>query len=218
MSFREFGETAVIYLTGAVREPLQRRNKGLNFGNQIPPQNTPDGNWTIGRKGLISSELNRPARQVRYKFTRRSLHRNQRHPLDHTSWKEIAMANDNYIDGRHEDLINGEEEPSGAAVSIQSHGAAVVIKEPELIILQVSANTKAHFGFAPEELLGRPLSLLLGARELERLREGFLSKDLDAEPHYLPAALIGKGGRFFELALHRRGGLLILECEPEPDY
>ena len=128
------------------------------------------------------------------------------------------MARDNYINGRHEDLINGEEESSGAAVSIQSHGAAIVIKAPELIILQVSANTSAHFGFAPEELLGRPLSLLLGAREFERLREEFLSKDLDDEPHYLPATQIGKGGRLFELALHRRGGLLILECEPEPDY
>jgi len=128
------------------------------------------------------------------------------------------MAKDNYINGRHEDVINGEEEECGAAVSIQSHGAAIVIKAPELTILQVSANTSAHFGFAPEELLGRPLSLLLGAREFERLREEFLSKDLDAEPHYLPAARIGKGGRLFELALHWRGGLLILECEPEPDY
>src|SRR5215475_2533812 len=218
MSFREFGETAVIYLTGAVGEPLQGRNKGLNFSNKISPQNTPDGAWTIGGKGLLPGELNRPARQARYKSTRQFLHRNQRHPPDHTSWKEIAMANDNYIDGRHEDLINGEEEPSEAAVTIQSHGVAIVIKEPDLTILQVSANTRPHFGFAPEELLGRPLSLLLGAREFERLRKEFLSKDLDAEPHYLPAARIGKSGRLFELALHRRGELLILECEPEPDY
>src|SRR5262252_2299282 len=179
MSFREFGETAVIYLTGAVGEPLQSSNKGLNFGNQISRQNTPDGSWTIGGNGLLPSELNRPARQVGYKSTSQFLHRNQRHPPDHTSWKEIAMARDNYIDGRHEDLINGEEESGGAAVLIQSHGAAIVIKAPELIILQVSANTSAHFGFAPEELLGRPLSLLLGAREFQRLREEFLSEDLD---------------------------------------
>jgi light-regulated signal transduction histidine kinase (bacteriophytochrome) len=86
-----------------------------------------------------------------------------------------------------------------------------------LTILQVSANTEPHFGFEPEELLGRPLSLLLGGAEFERLRKEFLSKDLDAEPHYLPAARIGKGVRLFELALHRRGELLILECEPKPD-
>jgi len=128
------------------------------------------------------------------------------------------MAKDNYIEGRHEDLINGEGESSGAAVSIQSHGVAIIIKEPDLTILQVSANTSPHFGFAPEELLGRPLSLLLGAREFERLREEFLSIDLNAEPHYLPAARIGKGDKLFELAFHRSGGLLILECEPEPNY
>src|SRR5262245_36768061 len=218
MSFREFGETAVIYLTGAVGEPLHRRNKGLNLGNQISPQNTPDGNWSTGGKWLNPIGLYRPARQARYKSTRQFLHRNQRHPPDHTSWEEIAMAKDNYIAGRHEDLINGEEEPSGAEVSIQSHGVAIVIKDPDLTLLQVSANTRPHFGFEPEELLGRPLSLLLGAGEFERLREEFLSNDLNTEPHYLPAARIGKGDKLFELALHRRGGLLILECVPEPEY
>src|SRR5262245_2683348 len=125
MSFREIGEKAVIYLTGTVGEPLQMRNKGLNFDNQISPQNTPDGTWTIGGKALNQSGLTRPARQVRYKSTRQFLQRNQRHPPDHTSWKEMAMASDNYIDGRHEDLINGEEEPSGAAISIQSYGVVI---------------------------------------------------------------------------------------------
>jgi len=127
------------------------------------------------------------------------------------------MAKANYINDGHEGLIDCEEESVSIPVSIQSHGAAIVIKESELTILQVSANTGPHFGFEPDELLGRPLSLFLGTTEFERLREEFLSKDLDAEPHYLPAARIGKGGRLFELALHRRGGLLILECEPMPN-
>ena len=95
MSFRENGETAVIYLTGAVGEPLHRRNKGLNLGNQISPQNTPDCIWSTGGKWLNPIGLNHPARQARYKSTRQFLHRNQRHPPDHTSWKEIAMAEDN---------------------------------------------------------------------------------------------------------------------------
>jgi light-regulated signal transduction histidine kinase (bacteriophytochrome) len=127
------------------------------------------------------------------------------------------MAKAYYIDCRREDLINGEEEPSPIPISIQSHSAAIVIKEPEMTIVQVSANTGSHFGFAPKELLGRPLSLLLAATEVELLRDQFLSKDLDAEPHYLQAAPIGKGARLFELMIHRRGGLLILECEPKTD-
>src|SRR5882672_2748861 len=127
------------------------------------------------------------------------------------------MARANYIDGRSEDLINIEEESSRDPESIQSHGAAIVIKEPELTILQVSANTGPHFGFAPEELLDQPLALLLGDIEVERLRDQLLSKDLDAAPHYLSAARIGKGARIFELLLHRGQGMLILECEPMPD-
>jgi light-regulated signal transduction histidine kinase (bacteriophytochrome) len=123
----------------------------------------------------------------------------------------------NYIGGRSEALIDGKGEPGRARESIQSHGAALVIKEPELTILQVSSNTGQHFGFAPEELLDRPLALLLGDTEVERMRDQFLSKNLDASPHYLPAARIGKDARLFELAIHRRGGMLILECERKPD-
>lgn len=123
----------------------------------------------------------------------------------------------NYIDDRPKALINSKGEPARAPESIQSHAAVIVIKEPELTILQVSSNTGPHFGFAPEELLDQPLALLLGDAEVERLRDQFLSKDLDAMSHYLPAARIGKDARIFELALHRRSGMSILECEPKPD-
>ncbi|HEX5082540.1 MAG TPA: hypothetical protein VFY40_10870, partial [Blastocatellia bacterium] len=129
----------------------------------------------------------------------------------------MAMPLANHIGGRPEALINGKGEPGRARESIQPHGAALVIKEPELTILQVSSNTGQHFGFAPEELLDQPLALLLGDMEVERMRDQFLSKDLDATPHYLPAARIGKDARLFELAIHRRGGALILECERMPD-
>jgi len=217
MSYRKFGETVIIRLPGAGSKPFQRRDKSLKLGGQISPQNTPDCIRTIGGNGLTLGESDRTPRQCQNNSLRQSLHRNRRHPPDPTLWEEISIARANYFDGGHEDFINGEEEPSPIPVSIQSHSAAIVIKEPEMTILQVSANTGPHFGFAPEELLGRPLSMLLGAIEVELLREQLLSKDFDDEPHYLPAAPIGKGARLFEIALHRRGGLLILECEPKPD-
>ena len=127
------------------------------------------------------------------------------------------MAKANYIDGRPEGSISREVESGCVSESIQSHGAAIVIKEPELTILQVSSNTGPRFGFAPEELLDQPLALLLGDTEVERMRNQFLSEDLDAAPHYLPATRIGKGAILFELILHRRRGMLILECEPMLD-
>jgi light-regulated signal transduction histidine kinase (bacteriophytochrome) len=127
------------------------------------------------------------------------------------------MAKANYIDTRHEKSINGEENPARIPESIQSHCAVIVIKEPELTIIQVSANTELRFGFKPEELLDQPLETLVGATEIERLREQLISKDLDDAPHYLPAARIGKSAGLFELLLHRRQGALVLECEPKPD-
>jgi light-regulated signal transduction histidine kinase (bacteriophytochrome) len=127
------------------------------------------------------------------------------------------MAKASYINGRLGELTDREEEFGRASESIQPHGAVIVIKEPELTILQVSANTGPHFGFEPEELLNHPLALLLGDADVALLRDQFLSKDLDAAPQYLPTARIGRRGGIFELELHRREGMLILECEPKPD-
>jgi light-regulated signal transduction histidine kinase (bacteriophytochrome) len=118
---------------------------------------------------------------------------------------------------RRQSPHRNQRPPLDPTLSIQHYGAAIVIKEPELTIIQVSANTGPHFGYAPEELLDQPLALLLGETEVERLRDQSLSKDLDAGSHYLPAVRIGKGARLFELSLHRRQGVLILECEPMPD-
>src|SRR5262245_29927391 len=131
--------------------------------------------------------------------------------------KEAAMAKIYYINGRRAETTNCDEESNHAPILIQPHGAIIVIKEPELTILQVSANTESHFGFAPEELLGQPLALLIGETEVGRLRDQLLSKNLESETHYLEAARIGKENKVFELLLHRFQRLLILECERKPD-
>src|SRR5262245_3951171 len=132
MSFREFGETAVMYLTRCACKPLQRSNKGLKSGGQISPQITPDTIRTISRKGINCGEPYPPPHQARYNSPRQFLKRKQCHSPDPTFRKEIAMAKANYVTGRHEDLINGVEEPFHIPASIQSHGAAIVTKEPEL--------------------------------------------------------------------------------------
>jgi light-regulated signal transduction histidine kinase (bacteriophytochrome) len=127
------------------------------------------------------------------------------------------MLKSRYIDDQQEDINHCEGETIRTSGLIQSHSAMVVIKEPELTIIQVSANARSHFGFAPEELIGQPLTTLLGEAEVQYLRDRFLSKNLESAPRYLPAAQIGRGDNFFELILHRRRGLLILECERKPE-
>src|SRR5215475_9441597 len=131
--------------------------------------------------------------------------------------KEAGMAKLYYFYGRRAETTVCDKEPNQAPIMIQPHGAIIVIKEPELTILQVSANTESHFGFAPEELLGQPLALLIGETEVGRLRDQFLSKNLESETHYLEAARIGKENKVFELLLHGFQRLLILECERKPD-
>jgi len=132
--------------------------------------------------------------------------------------KEAAMAKVYYINGRRADSANCDKEQVRVPGLIQPHGALIVIEEPNLRVLRVSANTESHFGFRPEELLDQPLALLLGEAEVDRLCDKFLSKNLDAAPHYLPPARIGVEKNLFELSLHRSSqGLLILECERNPD-
>ncbi len=128
--------------------------------------------------------------------------------------KEEVMGKIYYFNGRRAESTILDKELNPAPVLIQPHGAVIVIKEPEMTILQVSANTESHFGFAPEELLGQPLSSLLGETEVESLRDQ--SKNIESATQYFKPARIGKKQKVFELLLHRFQKLLILECEWNP--
>jgi len=59
------------------------------------------------------------------------------------------------------DLTNCDRELIQSAGAIQPHGALPVVDEPALRIVQVSANSEAYLGLAPEALLGQALGVLL---------------------------------------------------------
>ncbi|EAZ92187.1 phytochrome family protein [Crocosphaera chwakensis] len=44
---------------------------------------------------------------------------------------------------------------------IQPHGILLVLKEPELIIIQVSQNTDTHLGISCNDLLGKKLNIIV---------------------------------------------------------
>jgi light-regulated signal transduction histidine kinase (bacteriophytochrome) len=113
-------------------------------------------------------------------------------------------------------LSNCERELIHLAGSIQPHGALLVLREPDLTVLQLSANVGALLGIEHAELLGRPVALL-GGDLVDRLtstaRGGLLG---------LPVPLrcvLGASGtpRLFVGAVHRTSGGLILELEPATD-
>jgi len=123
------------------------------------------------------------------------------------------MPPDHSIPQQTIDLTNCDTEPIHIPGSIQPHGVLLVIKESDMIVVQVSANTSEHFGIEPEALLGQGIDLLLGEKEMHLLQSEVLPLDLEAAPQYLAAIPLGSNGRVFERIIHRYQGQLILECE-----
>jgi two-component system, chemotaxis family, sensor kinase Cph1 len=108
------------------------------------------------------------------------------------------------------DLSNCERELIHLAGSVQPHGVLLLLQEPELRVLQASANSAALLGRTAHELLNQPVSLLGG--DLATLLNSRLPTLADI-PQTLRCRLAD--GHEFEGALHRPvGGGVIVELEP----
>lgn len=106
------------------------------------------------------------------------------------------------------DLSNCEREPIHLAASIQPHGALLALREPDLTILQASANAAAFIG-ATAPLQGRRLSTV-DARIAAALAP-LLADKLDEIPGAFRVRL---DGMVLDGMAHRpAGGGLILELE-----
>jgi light-regulated signal transduction histidine kinase (bacteriophytochrome) len=111
---------------------------------------------------------------------------------------------------------NCDKEPIHIPGSIQPHGLLLVLQEPNLTILQVSANTQEHLGIPPKELLGQPISRLLPQDQVDHLK-AFLAKqgeDFDVPPLYALSIKSQHDQKLYDGIVHRSAGWLILELEP----
>ena len=108
------------------------------------------------------------------------------------------------------DLSNCEREQIHLAASIQPHGALLVVREADQVVVQASANAGAFLGL-PQGVLGLHLSEL-GGNLAERIGP-HLADPLDA----VAAAVrcrVGVPPRSLDITLHRPpGGGLIIEME-----
>ncbi len=99
---------------------------------------------------------------------------------------------------------------------IQAHGVLLVLEEPELKILQVSNNTWDVFGILPENVLHKKLEDLLDPFQIERIKSGIISGNLDyINPVKVWVRKKGDDYVVFDAIFHRNPeGILILELEP----
>lgn len=108
------------------------------------------------------------------------------------------------------DLSNCEREQIHFAGAIQPHGALLLLREPDQVVVQASANAEAFLG-VPGDILGRELTWI-GGDIAERIQA-----DLASPLHSIPIAVrcrAGQGRGAFDGLLHRpAGGGLVIELE-----
>jgi two-component system, chemotaxis family, sensor kinase Cph1 len=113
------------------------------------------------------------------------------------------------------DLTNCERELIHLAGSIQPHGALIVLRAGDLVVVQASANAAEVLGWEAGALLGRA-STILGGDLSERIAFLQRTATLDEPVHFQCLVETRGARRALEGALHRHpaGGELIVELEP----
>jgi two-component system, chemotaxis family, sensor kinase Cph1 len=111
------------------------------------------------------------------------------------------------------DLTNCETEPIHLSGHIQPHGVLLVVREPQLEILQVSENTQDLLGFEAASAIGQDLSLFFDITQLEKLKLCLQNPKLKTiNPIKLAVQKAGISLEF-DCILHRSQGVLIVELE-----
>jgi light-regulated signal transduction histidine kinase (bacteriophytochrome) len=111
------------------------------------------------------------------------------------------------------DFTNCDREQIQYAGAIQPHGALLALHEPDLRILQVSANSEDFLGLPPEALLGQGIEVLLGDDVTGTLRTRLDSQPLSGLLSHLMSAPTRMRGDRFHLFGTRVDGVLLLEFE-----
>jgi len=110
-------------------------------------------------------------------------------------------------------LTDCDREPIHIPGLIQPHGVLLVLQEPDLTVIQVSANTFELIGHPPKDILGKPLLALLTPKQIAAIRQ-CLSEDFEyMNPLDISIKREAKLLRFDGI-VHRQNALIILELEP----
>src|SRR5688572_29299055 len=106
------------------------------------------------------------------------------------------------------DLSNCDREPIHIPGAIQPHGVLLVLSEPELTVVQASANADM-LGVPVAQVVGRPLASVIGADSQAAVARALARERVEeANPLQLSVA-----GSAYDGLIHRHHGATILELE-----
>jgi light-regulated signal transduction histidine kinase (bacteriophytochrome) len=109
-----------------------------------------------------------------------------------------------------EELLNNcGDEPIRTPGAIQPHGVLLTLSEPDLRIVQISANVQELLGCAAQDMVGEPLHRLVGADYAQAIEQA-AQQDNSLDGAELFFTL---NGATFEGFVHRHQGVLVLELE-----
>ncbi len=117
-------------------------------------------------------------------------------------------------------LSNCDAEPVQTPGCIQAHGALLVLRPDDQVILQASENSAALLGLAPEHLLGQPIGIVVGEAGAAQLRASIAGGATDANPLRLFTLPAGSGvsdcsaRQALDVSMHTLDGLAVVEFEP----
>ena len=125
------------------------------------------------------------------------------------------MSTNEIIEANIVDLENKYKEPIHLSSYIQPQGVLLVLKEPELTILQISNNTLELFNIPAQKLLNQNLSYFLNQNQINKIRKSLENNpDLKTvNPIKLSVETKDKS-LVLDGIIHRSENFLILELEP----
>ena len=114
-------------------------------------------------------------------------------------------------------LSNCDDEPVQTPGCIQSHGMLLALRLDDLVVTQVSENCERWTGLRTDQVLGGPLSQIVGMTAAERIRTLSRTEALEHNPCYaLTAGLPGSPADVppMDMTIHTADGVLLVELEP----
>ena len=110
-------------------------------------------------------------------------------------------------------LINCNDEPVRTPGCIQAHGALLVLRPADLLILQASENTQAILGHAASALLGQSVAAVVKSAGEARLRNVLATEPTDCNPIYVFSLPAGGQVAAMDVTVHTLDGVVMLEFE-----